>query len=151
MSLPRSVNALRFSSLFGMLCSIYLCLAVAFVFLCNRKLVPNPGENFAKAKLFVFTFDGIVDSIPLIIFAYMYQVNIPCIYLEMEKRNLKTFAKVLSFGTTLAVLAYVVIGIFGYVTFVDNVEALMDKNILLAPYGNNVPILIVRPFANFIG
>ena len=72
MSLPRSVNALRFSSLFGMLCSIYLCLAVAFVFLCNRNLVPSPARNFEHAKLFVFTFDGLVDSIPLIIFAYMY-------------------------------------------------------------------------------
>ena len=41
MGIPRSVNALRFTSLFGVLCSMYLCLAVTFVFFNNRTIVPN--------------------------------------------------------------------------------------------------------------
>ena len=35
MSLPRSINALRFTSFFGVLCSVYLSLAVFFVFYCD--------------------------------------------------------------------------------------------------------------------
>ena len=72
MSIPRSVNALRFSSLFGVLCSIYLVLAVTFVFFLDKSIVPDFSKNFAEAKLFKLSFDGIVNSIPLIIFAYMY-------------------------------------------------------------------------------
>jgi len=43
MSIPRSINALRFSSLFGVLCSVYLSLAVFCVFYCDKELVPQPS------------------------------------------------------------------------------------------------------------
>ena len=43
MSIPRSINALRFSSFFGVLCSVYLSLAVFFVFYCDKELVPDPA------------------------------------------------------------------------------------------------------------
>ena len=52
MSLPRSINALRFSSLFGVLCSVYLTLAVFFVFYCDKEIVPEPSKNFSDANLF---------------------------------------------------------------------------------------------------
>jgi len=52
MSIPRSINALRFSSLFGVLCSVYLSLAVFFVFYCDKEMVPSPSENLADAELF---------------------------------------------------------------------------------------------------
>lgn len=52
MSIPRSINALRFSSLFGVLCSVYLSLAVFFVFYCDKDMVPNPSQNFKDANLF---------------------------------------------------------------------------------------------------
>ena len=41
MSIPRNVSALRYFSLTGVLCSMYLSLAVAGVFLNNRTLVPS--------------------------------------------------------------------------------------------------------------
>lgn len=43
MSLPRSINALRFTSLFGVLCSVYLSLAVFFVFYCDKDMVEDPS------------------------------------------------------------------------------------------------------------
>ena len=52
MSLPHSINALRFTSFFGVLCSVYLSLAVFFVFYCDKDLVPNPKKNFEDAELF---------------------------------------------------------------------------------------------------
>lgn len=83
MSLPREVNALRFTSLFGVLCSIYLCFAVFFVFFCDSNMIPDRDNNFANAEYFTFTFSGFTGSVPLIIFGYMYQVNIPMIYNEL--------------------------------------------------------------------
>jgi len=55
---------------------------------------------------------------PLIIFAYMYQVNIPLIYYELEARNAKTMSKVLLTGSIAAVVLYAMVGISAYVTFV---------------------------------
>ena len=46
MSIPRQISALRYSSFFGVLCSIYLSLAVLFVFYYDEELVPNPSQNF---------------------------------------------------------------------------------------------------------
>ena len=95
-----------------------------------------------------------VSSFPLIIFAYMYQVNIPMIYTELEKRNAKQMSKVLIAGTVGAVILYIIVGVWGYVTFVDqpNVtaeEALKDANILEAPYPSNVIPILVGNFALF--
>jgi len=83
MSIPRNVSALRFSSLLGVLCSMYLGLAVSCVFFTDKKLVPDQSENFYQMKPFNLTYNGLISSVPLIIFAYMYQPNIPCIYTEL--------------------------------------------------------------------
>ena len=93
------------------------------------------------------TFSGVVSSFPLIIFAYMYQVNIPMIYTELERRNSKQMSKVLIMGTVGAVVLYIIVGVWGYVTFVDQPgytaeKALEDANILQAPYDSVVPIII---------
>lgn len=50
MSIPRTVNALRFSSLFGVLCSMYLCITITIVFMSNRSIVPDIKENLAKME-----------------------------------------------------------------------------------------------------
>ncbi len=57
---------------------------------------------------------------PLIIFAYMYQVNIPLIYKELERRNNKTMSGVLLKGSVAAIILYAMVGIFSYLTFVHN-------------------------------
>ena len=63
------------------------------------------------------------------------------IYVELEKRNSKTMAKVTSWGSAIAVCFYCLVGIFGYATFLappDSFE-LCSKNILEANYlGNNI-------------
>ncbi|TNV80099.1 hypothetical protein FGO68_gene9741 [Halteria grandinella] len=141
MSLPRSINALRFSSAFGVLCSVYLCLAVTVIFWSDRTMVPDPWENFKEAEYFVFSFNGLVTSMPLIIFAYMYQVNIPLIYKELERRNAKTMGKVLIRGSTAAIVLYAMVGIFCYLTFVKE-PWVITQNIFEAPYGSNVAIIV---------
>jgi hypothetical protein len=52
MSLPRSINALRFSSAFGVFCSVYLCFAITIIFWANKNLVPDPIQNFKDAAYF---------------------------------------------------------------------------------------------------
>lgn len=123
------------------------------VFFCNKDVVADPAQNFRDAEWISVSFSGVVSSFPLIIFAYMYQVNIPMIYYELEKRNSKQMSRVLVGGSTAAVVLYIIVGIFGYLTFVSYPGggaqvALEDKNILEAPYKPTpespqvIPILI---------
>ena len=65
-----------------------------------------------------------MSSVPLIIFAYMYQVNIPMIYYELERRDKKAMSKVLLSGSVAAIVLYALVGIFGYVTFVHDDEVI---------------------------
>ena len=52
------------------------------------------------------------------------------IYVELEKRNGKQMSQVISWGSTIAVIFYIMVGVFGYATFVDNPKSLAAKNIL---------------------
>lgn len=83
-----------------------------------------------------------MTSVPLIIFAYMYQVNIPQIYYELERRNATTMSSVLMKGSLAAIFLYSMVGIFAYLTFVHTPQVI-TQNILEAPYQNNIAIIVV--------
>ena len=51
---------------------MFLSITVMCVFFTDKKLVESPNENFAKIEAFKFSYNGLVSSVPLIIFAYMY-------------------------------------------------------------------------------
>ena len=82
---------------------------------------------------------SIFTSLPLIIFSYMYQVNIPAIYAELEDKTLGMAKKVIFGGTAMAAVAYIMAGIFGYIAFAagstpKELEDIFNDNILAAPY-----------------
>jgi amino acid permease len=87
MSIPRKVNALRFTSALGVACAIYLGIAVTVIFWADRSLVPDPIENLKEIKLFNLSPYGIFSTLPLMVFACMYQFNMPIIYKELRKRS----------------------------------------------------------------
>lgn len=72
----------------------------------------------------------------------MFQVNIPEIYLELEQKEVRQMAKVVSSGCAVAVGLYILVGIFGYATFLDPSisKNLCSKNILEADYSHNAVI-----------
>ena len=74
------------------------------------------------------TVAGIFNSLPLIIFAFMYTPNIPAIYHELKHKNLENIKKVLAYGTSIATVSYFITGVFGYITFVkhENVDEIMN-------------------------
>ena len=79
----------------------------------------------------------------MILFAYMYQVNIPMIYNELEKRDNRRMGKVVWRGSMAGIILYASVGVFGYLTFYNRPDQLMKQNILLADYRLNVAIIIV--------
>jgi len=98
--------------------SFYIVLVIFFeCVLCNGTS-PTVSEGFAKAHqqtdVQILT---IFNCLPLIIFAFMYQINIPAIYSELEEKTMKGITNVLTFGTVGAGCLYVITGIFGLVAF----------------------------------
>jgi amino acid permease len=90
LSLPRTLTELRFASFTSAVISIYIILAIIGVCL-SGDVTPDLGESFKEAfDNFNITTFGIFRSLPLIIFAFMYQPNIPMIYNELAKKKLKT-------------------------------------------------------------
>jgi hypothetical protein len=72
LSLARNPSALVFSSGFGVLCAIYLSIAVTIVFIIDDSITSSIYENFNKMEAVKFTENGLISSFPLIVYAYMY-------------------------------------------------------------------------------
>lgn len=63
----------------------YIILAIVMMCLFDRGVTPHLGENFYRAFSNVgVNGAGVFNSIPLVLFSYMYQTNIPMIYHELE-------------------------------------------------------------------
>lgn len=142
MSLPRTLSSLRFTSFGSFLISLYIVLAIVMICLVDRDITPDLGKSFETGiKNFDISVFGVFNSIPLVIFSYMYQTNIPMIYTELEKKDLTHMWKVMRNGTVGATVVYVMAGIFGYVTFASNpnVKELMDKQNILKCYPDITP------------
>ena len=75
-SLPRTLNALRFTSLLSFFISVFIVLVI-FTLCFKNKDVPDQEPFNARFKEAFdesgdISLDGVFNSIPLIIFSYMY-------------------------------------------------------------------------------
>lgn len=148
--MPRTLSELRFASFASAVISVYIIFAIMGVCLGDKEVTGDLNTAFKDAfGNFNISMFGIFRSLPLIIFAYMYQTNIPMIYNELADKSLVTIRKVLIIGTVGATVCYLIAGIFGYVTFINNkvfLDEIMEKqNILeVEQYQGNVAIYICR-------
>ena len=72
MSLLRKINTFRFTSLFGVIWTVYLRINFIFIFLCDKAIVPNVNKSLLNASYFNFTLSGFVHALPNENFNYMY-------------------------------------------------------------------------------
>ena len=140
-SLPRKLTALRSTSALSVMISIYIMLVIVIECLLDRGTSPTISDGFKEGREKAeINATGIFNSLPLVIFGYMYQVNIPAIYNELEKPSMSSMKKVLAIGTTLAAVGYIFAGMFGYVAFaageseVELKDVFATGNILQAPW-----------------
>ena len=127
------------------------------MFFVDRHLVPSISENLSNATWFLLSFDGIINGIPFVVYAYMYQPNIPMVYRELNDKNYKRMEKVTARGAGAVVVLYLFAAIFGYlglVSFPEGMQRLIQSNnVLEVEYGNwafNVAIIGLL-FATFAG
>lgn len=98
--------------------SFYIVLVIFFECILNHGTSPSVSAGFKAAHSGnQLSVAAIFNSLPLIIFAFMYQINIPAIYNELEEKSMKSMTNVLSYGTVGAGTLYSITGIFGFVAF----------------------------------
>jgi amino acid permease len=128
LSLPRSIGALRFTSLFGFIWCLFLVIVIVMVFIFSRVIVPDPMENINHATYFKFSVSGIFTTFPFIISSYMYQPMIPAIYKNLERASFRRMEKVVLRGSYGAVFLYMLIAVFGYLIFSQDNDEMIILN-----------------------
>lgn len=143
LTIPRKLGQLRYASMLSVLLSFYLVMVIVIEGCLDHGTSPTlkdgwkaGGEN---TKISPF---GFFNSFSTVIFAFMYQMNIPALYTELEVKTLPKIRTVVVAGTILAVCLYIMAGIFGYISFADTddkamLEKIFTDNILKAPYENS--------------
>ncbi|CDW76708.1 UNKNOWN [Stylonychia lemnae] len=96
----------------------------------------NNHGKLLWGTVITFSINSLMLTMPLIFFGYMYQTNIPIIYKELQIRSERQMSSVMKLGTISGILVYTTVGIFGYLTFLNDPHHLNTKNILDAPYHN---------------
>ena len=131
---------MRFASAFSILLSFFVVLVIVIEAVMDHGTSSSVSAGFKaghdKAQLSV---SGFFSSLPLILFSYMYQINIPAICQELEVKNMSSAKKVIFGGTIMAAIAYISAGIFGYIAFADGstveqLDTYFSNNVLSAPY-----------------
>ena len=101
-----------------MLISFYIVLVITFCGILNKGTSESVSEGFQQGhERKQMSIVGVFNSLPLIIFSFMYQINIPAIYTELKVKTMPNVTKVLATGTGLACFAYILAGMFGYIAF----------------------------------
>ena len=69
----RKLSMLRFTSLFGVVCSAILMFVLLYEYLCDEDIVPQPpSSQLEKAEYFNLSWKSIVETFPFIIFLFLY-------------------------------------------------------------------------------
>mmetsp|Transcript_19388 Transcript_19388/g.18498 ORF Transcript_19388/g.18498 Transcript_19388/m.18498 type:complete len:285 (+) Transcript_19388:309-1163(+) len=146
LSIPRELSSMRFAAVLSVVCSVTVTTTIVLEFFTNKDLVPDPADNLHNADLAIFDTQSLTIALPFVFFLYLFQMNIPQTYSELNLRNQSRMDKVVFRVSTFSFLFYVTLGVFGYLTFSQNLQQLQapsrSTNILEADYQGAVLISV---------
>ena len=143
LSLKQEISALRYTSFLSTCACIYLAIAIMIAFFDRTN---DPSKAFKNAPAFEPSAYDFLTASSYVVFAFTCHPNVIPIYQELQRRSTKRGLMFLSRGICIVLILYLVVGIFGFVTFYDDYHPLTDfpQQILQAKYSKgNVPIIIV--------
>mmetsp|Transcript_75929 Transcript_75929/g.158350 ORF Transcript_75929/g.158350 Transcript_75929/m.158350 type:complete len:588 (-) Transcript_75929:124-1887(-) len=116
LSLLDSINDLRFASLAGVTCILYLIVVVCYVF-GRSDVSPSLTDGGFDAYQPKGGITGCFKMLSLAIFAFCCQPNVPAVYTELEKKSFHRMEKVSVGAMLLCLFVYLVMGIAGFLAF----------------------------------
>eukprot|EP01084_Bolivina_argentea_P281961 482534_1 len=155
LSLFRSLNKLRFSSLMGFAMAIYLVIVVVIEYfvLCSdgqavtkhydTTCIWNDNYNIPNNVLWPLTdftkfYQGFLTAWPLVVFSYTGHPFLLPLYVELARPSIRRMRKVFKRGLFIINILYVLISIFGFLLFLDKV----CSNLLLNDFRKHFDVVI---------
>lgn len=129
LSLLDSINDLRFASLMGVSCILYLIVVVVYVFVWTRvstTLEPAGSFDGWQPK---GGFTGLFQMLSVAIFAFCCQPNVPAIYHELNRRSSRRMSRVAIGAMSLCLLVYLLMGVTGFLTFGEDTSGNVLANL----------------------
>lgn len=90
-------------------------------------------------------YSGISITLPILIFGYTCQQNVLSCYRELMDPNLRRMKKIVTRQIFMASSIYILVGVFGYLTFGNNFPD-TDQNIL-TKYDNSNPTIVIVAYS----
>ena len=115
--------------MFGV-CSIFF-LSFSTTFHSIRDVVEDGWSEawgLPDVRLWPASFISLVKSMPVVMFAFTCQVNVFSIYEELENKSAKRMDRISGGAVKTCVIAYLLMGVFGYLNFGDDTQGNILKN-----------------------
>ncbi|KAG5465769.1 hypothetical protein CUR178_00482 [Leishmania enriettii] len=124
LSCARNMEELKWSSLLGFLTILYIVLLIAFRYHTQQRYdYPHvdPGR-YGEVRWLRFSV-GVLQTISTFALALSYHYNVPYFYKELQNRRPYCMMQSVSVAFPIIIACYAVTGVFGYLTFGDQVAA----------------------------
>lgn len=130
LSLFRSLGSLRFSSLFSIVCIVFMTLVIVIKYFqfVHQGLAPSISYQFSHLTLFDWRLTHLLEAIPLVVFAYTCHPNVLPIYLVLKRRSSRRMYKVMNRSIGIATTVYCLCSAFVVLTFGDKTMSNFLKN-----------------------
>jgi len=177
LSLLRSMNSLRFTSLLGFSMAIYLVgvVTIEYFLLCSQPEVDNhyfgecvwndafhfdlkdPTYNMLwPMDSFKGFYSGFLTAFPLIIFAYTGHPFLLPLYVELARPSMRRMRKVFKRGFSIITVLYTFIALFGFLIFVDTVcsnlllnDFRRHSDVVIAALGISISCILTEPIFSY--
>ncbi|TMW65867.1 hypothetical protein Poli38472_003632 [Pythium oligandrum] len=140
LALFRSLESLRFTSLFSIFCIVFMALVIVIKYFqfVHLGYAPTISYQLHHLKLFDFRIHRLLTAIPLVIFVYTCHPNVLPIYLVLKRRSSPRMYKVMNRSIGLSATVYALCGAFVVLTFGEHTKSNFLKN----DYHHDVAVLI---------
>ncbi|TYZ65760.1 hypothetical protein PybrP1_007590 [[Pythium] brassicae (nom. inval.)] len=154
LALFRSLESLRFSSLFSILCIVFMALVIVVKYFqfVHWGLAPDIAYQLTHLTLFDWRLTRLLAAFPLVIFAYTCHPNVLPIYLVLQRRSSRRMYKVMNRSVGLAAAVYALCGAFVVLTFGEHTKSNFLKNdyrgdgaVLAGCVGFSVALILTVP------
>lgn len=130
LSLLRSLESLRFSSLFSIACIGFMTLVVVIKYFQfeHEGLAPTMAYQLKHLPIFDMRLSHLLRAIPLVVFSFTCHPNVLPIYLVLKHRSSKRMYKVMDRSIGIATIIYSLCGFFVVLTFGEATQSNFLKN-----------------------
>ncbi|ETI36870.1 hypothetical protein, variant [Phytophthora nicotianae CJ01A1] len=130
LSLLRSLESLRFSSLFSIVCIMFMALVIVIKYFqfVHEGLAPTIAYQLKHLPLFDWRLSHLLRAVPLVVFSFTCHPNVLPIYLVLKRRSSRRMYKVMNRSIGIATTVYSLCGFFVVLTFGEATRSNFLKN-----------------------